>query len=86
MRVDHGQEFALIISMQQSLAALRHTHTRIPVLQSTSRQNHRVERLWPEVNQRINYPIKRVLIEMESNDMENEVTKFCLSCIYHGDS
>ena len=40
--------------------------------------------MWPEVNQRVNYPIKRVLIEMESNgeiDMGNEVTKFCVSCV-----
>ena len=84
LRVDHGREFALIISVQQSLASLRRTQQHHPVLQSTSRQNHRVERLWPEVNQRINYPIKQVLIEMESNgdiDMGNEVTKFCVSCV-----
>ena len=84
VRVDHGQEFALIISVQQSLADLRQTRCHSPVLQSTSRQNHRVERLWPEVNQRINYPIKRVLIEMESNgelDMSNRITKFCVSSV-----
>lgn len=43
-----------------------------------------MERLWPEVNQRINYPIKRVLIEMEANgekDMSNEVTRFCVSSV-----
>ena len=84
MRVDHGREFALIISVQQSLANLRQTYSHSPVLQSTSRQNHRVERLWPEVNQRINFPIKTVLIEMEANgeiDMSNEITKFCVSSV-----
>ena len=73
--------FALIISVQQSLAPLRNNHTRIPVLQSTSRQNHRVERLWPDINQRIN---EQVLVEMESNgeiDMSCEITKFSVSSV-----
>jgi len=42
---------------------------------------HRVERLWPEINQRINYPVKRVLVEMEGNDeidMTDDVVKFCV--------
>ena len=38
-------------------------------------QNHTVERIWPEVNHRVNYPIKRKLIEMEEN---NEVDMTCL--------
>ena len=43
VQVDHGTEFALIVAVQQHLAGLR--HHRHPVLQSTSTQNHRVERL-----------------------------------------
>jgi hypothetical protein len=40
--------------------------------------------MWPEVNQRVNYPIKRVLVDMENNDeinMGEEVTKFCVSWV-----
>ena len=84
IRVDHGLEFALIISVQRSLASLRQTHGHSPVVQSTSRQNHRVERIWPEVNLRVNYPIKHVLVEMEASgeiDMSNEITKFCVSTV-----
>ena len=47
-------------------------------------QNHTVERIWPEVNHRVNYPIKRKLIEMEENneiDMTCSCTKFCVSFI-----
>ena len=43
-----------------------------------------VERIWPEVNHRINYPIKRLLLDMENNgeiDMGEETTKFCVSWI-----
>ena len=38
--------------------------------------------MWPEVNQRINYPVKRVLVEMEFNgeiDMVDPIVKFCVS-------
>jgi hypothetical protein len=46
--------------------------------------------MWPEVNQRVNYPIKAALVElMESDilDVEDDVTKFCLSnlCIQLAD-
>lgn len=53
LRMDHGTEFALVTSP--------HRH---PVLQSMSRQNHRAERIWPEINSRINYPVKRVLTRL----------------------
>ena len=82
VRVDHGTEFALVLEAQQHLAHFREWQDRLPVLQSTSRQNHRVERMWPEVNQRINYPVKRILVEMEGNDeinMTDEMVKFCVS-------
>ena len=45
-------------------------------------QNHTVERCWPEVNARVNYPIKSCLIKMEENgviDMDSPVHKFCVS-------
>ena len=69
---------------QQHLAQHRQWQDRHPVLQSTSRQNHGMERLWPEINQRINYPVKRVLVQMEGNDeldMTNSTTKFCVSWV-----
>ena len=59
-----------------------HRHHRFSVLQSTSTQNHRVERLWVEINQRVNYPIKKILLSLEENgtiDLSCSVTKFCVS-------
>lgn len=41
-----------------------------------------VERIWVEVNGRVNYPIKTVLVEMEENgeiDLRSEHVKFCVS-------
>uniref|UniRef100_A0A1X7VFU7 Uncharacterized protein n=1 Tax=Amphimedon queenslandica TaxID=400682 RepID=A0A1X7VFU7_AMPQE len=40
-----------------------------------------VERIWPHINSRVNYPIKRILLWMEQHehiDMTCEVTKFCV--------
>lgn len=53
LRMDHGTEFTLVISVQQSMSSFRGDPSRHPVLQSMSRQNHRAERIWPEVNSRI---------------------------------
>ena len=84
VRVDHGREFALIITIQKELQSLRRNSNHRPVLQSMSTQNHRVERLWPEINQRINYPIKRILVMMESAgelDLSNDKDKFSVSWV-----
>ena len=45
-------------------------------------QNHIVERIWVEVNARVNYPVKEVLIDMmESGDfsLDSDLDKFCVS-------
>ena len=47
-------------------------------------QNHRVERMWPEVNQRFNYPVKSALVELTNSDrlnMEDDLVKFCVSSL-----
>jgi len=41
-----------------------------------------IERVWVDVNTRVNYPIKTALIEMEVNheiNLENDHIKFCVS-------
>ena len=84
VRVDHGSEFALVLTSQQLLSPYRRSTRHLPVLQSLSRQNHRAERIWPEINQRVNYPLKWILVEMENNgeiSMGDNVTKFCVSWV-----
>ena len=48
-------------------------------------QNLPVERIWSEVNARVSYPIKKVLVEMDNNmeiDMNDDVLKFCVSAVF----
>ena len=69
VRVDHGTEFCLLTAMQRHLANFRQ-QTRLLVLQTTSTNNHRVERMWVEINQRVNYPVKRILVSIPSTNEE----------------
>ena len=61
-----------------------------PVLQATHTcysyllQNLRVERIWPEVNNRVNYPIKHALVNMIDNNvlnLDDPLERFCVSTV-----
>ncbi|KAJ8280997.1 hypothetical protein GJAV_G00062070, partial [Gymnothorax javanicus] len=82
LRVDHGREFYMCLYMQERLSGHRHNVSRPPYLQTTSTKNHRVERLWSEVNVRVNYPLKQALVHMmdkEVINLDDDLTKFCTS-------
>ena len=79
IRMDHGIEFVLTNFVQRHLSSQRLRETQPAVLQTSSSQNHKAERLWSEVNQRINYPVKRLLIQLQEDgiiNMHDECTKF----------
>ncbi len=47
-------------------------------------QNLVIERIWVEVNSRVNYHLKRILLEMEDCqeiDMTDDVVKYCVSFV-----
>ena len=97
LRVDHGMEWILTLFVQETLAHLRRNTNRAPHLQTTSKQvnnnedlmqNHCVERMWVEINARVNYPLKACLIEMQERNeinMDCDHERFCFlvcsSCI-----
>ncbi|XP_067272632.1 uncharacterized protein [Pseudorasbora parva] len=82
VRVDCGKELYLCLFMQDILAAYRYNTVREPYKQTPSTKNHRIERMWPEINNRVNYPIKEALIQLtdqEMIDMEDPTTCYCVS-------
>ncbi|CAM4569452.1 unnamed protein product [Leuciscus chuanchicus] len=82
VRVDCGKEFYLCLFMQEILAAYRYNTVREPYKETPSTKNHRIERMWPEINNRVNYPIKEALIQLtdqEMIDMEDPTTRYCVS-------
>ena len=84
LRVDHGTEFFLCIFVQDLLKRYRFSQERLPWRQTASTENYTIERFWPEMNSRVNYPIKRAMIyisEENQYDMSDPVIKYCFSFI-----
>ncbi|XP_066930020.1 uncharacterized protein [Clytia hemisphaerica] len=84
IRVDGGKEFYLTLGMQDIYGHLRSRQDIAKYRQTQSKQNLPIERFWPEVNIRVNYPIKAILVRMDNNgsiNMACEVQKFCVSFV-----
>ena len=59
-------------------------YTTIPAVNIFNFQNLAIDRIWVEVNARVNYPFKNALLRMEENnllDMEFDYVKHCVSAV-----
>ena len=71
VRVDHGKEFYLTLYVHEKLHAGRGDPNVAPYVQTTSTCNHVIERMWVELNHRVTYPIKRIMVSMQNHQMIN---------------
>ena len=70
--------------MQDLLKTYRENTEREAWMQTASTQNNVIERFWPELNIRVNYPIKRTMIDITKQceyDMSDPVLKYCVSWV-----
>ena len=85
IRVDHGREFYLMLFIQENLRFAGRGDSQIaPYVQTTSTNNHIIERIWVELNQRVAYPVKRVVSSMDNDghiNMDDPITKFSISSV-----
>ena len=85
IRVDHGKEFYLMLYMQEQLRKEGRGDPHIaPYLQTSSTYNHIIERIWVEVNKRVTYPIKAVIVLMDDErtiNMDSSADKYCVSIV-----
>ncbi|KAK2823153.1 hypothetical protein Q7C36_019753 [Tachysurus vachellii] len=82
VQVDHGKEFYLTLFIQELLTSHRHNQERRPYLQTSSTRNHIVEQIWPEVNSRVNYPLKTALLQLVDQEeiyLNISVVRYCVS-------
>ena len=82
LRVDKGKEWVLLLFVQELLADHRYNQDRPAHFKSASTDNYTIERIWPEVNSRINYPLNNILVDLEERevfDLTDEAVKYCVS-------
>ena len=74
----------LTIFVQELIESYRYSRNKTPWKQSASTDNYVVERFWPEVNSRVNYPIKKILskiVDEYDYDLHDPIIKHSLSFI-----
>ena len=84
VRVDGGKEFVLTCHVQKTLRDQRRNTSIEPFRSTKSTENNIIERMWVEVNSRVNYPLKSALnefVRQERIDLTNEDTKFAVSWV-----
>ena len=86
LSMDGGMEFRLT---EYALQLYSHTHrvdySRTAVVRGTSRQNHPIERLWRDVNEKITFKLKWAFRDMESQrliDMSVAKDKFVVGHLF----
>ena len=83
LRIDHDQEFVLCIFVQDLLKTYRvREHWKRTLDADNVYENNVIELFWLELKSRVNYAIKRVMIDITKQceyDISDLVLKYCVS-------
>jgi len=77
-----GKNLCFVYLCNNCYSHIAITKTKQPWRQTTSTDNNVIERFWPELNSRVNYPIKRAFISIRETfdyDLSDPVMKFSVS-------
>jgi len=79
-----GKNLCFVYLCNNCYSHIAITKTKQPWRQTTSTDNNVIERFWPELNSRVNYPIKRAFISIRETfdyDLSDPVMKFSVSWV-----
>jgi len=78
----HVQTSSKKVHIISTMPQCIHVLTSLLYMACMKLQNHTIERIWVEVNSRVNYPIKAVLVDMlEKGEISTDdpVCRYCIS-------
>lgn len=84
VRVDGGKEFYLVCHVQELMRNQRRNTAIDPFKSTKSTDNNIIERMWVEVNSRVNYPLKDVINQFIRNgeiEFSSVTTKCAVSWV-----
>jgi hypothetical protein len=87
IQTDHGREFFLMHFVQEQLKENRFDTSRTPSVTTSSRQNRVFERVWHEINQRVIYRLKELLVDLYQRsliDCDLPIDKFLIGYCVRG--